>query len=204
MGRWTMFSGWASLFMSCFRRKPSEFVSYDAQRGSENPRSYEMLSNASMKTPEPVAFATPGSIKSTSALSGDFQTMQHEAMSPMSPFSPDLTKEQEIARDYLNHHAHTPGQEHSSKDFGSIPTKNDYAARSDSRDYGFSENKRETPSFSNFSRPQSARSPHSSGGVGRSPSGNRSEWHAASTFAPGRSFLKGPEEKDSVGKDNQF
>jgi hypothetical protein len=64
LGRWSMVLGWVDLFKSRFMR-PSEFVSVDARRLSDDPRTYEMLSN----TPQPTPLKSPeAAVKSPNSL----------------------------------------------------------------------------------------------------------------------------------------
>ena len=68
LGRWSMILGWQDLFKAKFMPR-HEFVSADAKRLSNDPRTYEMLSsrgtpNLNIKSPDR-AVMSPSSIKST-------------------------------------------------------------------------------------------------------------------------------------------
>jgi hypothetical protein len=53
-----MIIGWVELFKNKLRRGPEEFVSVDANRSSQDPCTYEMLSSG-FKSPESVVTSSP-------------------------------------------------------------------------------------------------------------------------------------------------
>lgn len=93
LGRWSMVLGWVDLIKTRLIRR-SEFVSVDARRYSNDPRTYEMLSSTpqpNIKTPDPLVIS-PSSM-STPAFSpmdpkqGDYFGREAKYVRPMTSFS---------------------------------------------------------------------------------------------------------------------
>ena len=66
LGRTSMIIGWVDLIRTPFSRRPTDFVSVDARRFSNNPKNYEMITSppprtadTMVKAPEPVVTSSP-------------------------------------------------------------------------------------------------------------------------------------------------
>lgn len=107
LGRWSMVLGWIDLFKRRLGRS-NEFVSSDARRLSNDPRTYEMLRTTpqpQLKTPD-LAVISPGSTNTDgfspqSGKAGDYFGREAKYRNPPSSFStPRPTSSSQGGRDW--------------------------------------------------------------------------------------------------------
>ena len=112
LGRWSMVTGWVEFIQQRFQRK-REFVSVDARRFSNDPRTYEMLKSPpqpDVKEPEPVASPDGlGSAVMTPNRKGedlDYFGKEVQYSSPHLSFSSPRATAWNVGRDWDPHATH--------------------------------------------------------------------------------------------------